>query len=253
MKNVQLITQNYRYLDQGTWSEINDVILYVDQNIHQLLENETKWGNLQTVVNTGLVCALHLIWNQKDAVSLKRAQHIVSSISSVMNLAITNYFMAKLNYVQGNFNDALDYYQIAMSLNKIENDQQAYSNRNILLAMGSISENNSYMNLTEVLSAVIFNDMANVYVALEQYDQALANFNCAYDIQSDIYEDKESPNIAYTLRNMAKAYLGKEDLINAKIQSDIAYTITQKIYDDRHPEHTETQSINQKINELCYS
>src|SRR3990167_4670937 len=233
------IAERYKYIDKSSW-EVADRI---DLNPEELLSIlHTALQKNQLIHSDITIFAFRYIWNRKNIQLGKQILKMLLTSSADIFHSFYYFLESKAYHFNGE-------YDLSVSLlDKAEKRLQPCINgnhdyRKLLTCIGSLSDADPEGIEYSVMKAIIANDKGNNYHALGQYDEAIGEFICALQLQSESYSTMCHANIAYTRRCMAKTLEAKGMHDKALEQYKLSNSIANNIYsDESHPEATEIKA-----------
>ncbi len=213
--------KEYRYTDPSTWRAVEGLI-------GQLMINHQSIKDMHTIA----IVAFHLIWQVKDfTLAQKLLDQLHQNNYSCKNMI--HYLQGKLYYFQANFPKALASYA---HIDFDAKDEKAALST-MLKIIGSYNKPDPDGIELDLLQAIIINEIANIHLEQQAYDEAITGFNAAFTLQKKAYRTIEHANVAYTLRRLGITYAKKGDIINAKAAFNKSLNICKAVYKELdHPE-----------------
>jgi tetratricopeptide (TPR) repeat protein len=168
-----------------------------------------------------------------------------------LNTATTYNNMAEVFRAQGNYVEALKYFNYALAIREREKHPDTASTYNniaeVFRTLGEYDKALKYYDDALIIyeknlhpdTAIVYNNMALVFESQGDYDKALKYYSDALII----YEKnlgKEHPNIANTYNNMALVFYTQSNYVKALEYYGYALDIFEKILGKKHPNISST-------------
>ncbi|HSW77061.1 MAG TPA: tetratricopeptide repeat protein [Candidatus Saccharimonadales bacterium] len=249
MEMIDKLIKNYCYTDMQTWETIKNNI----QDINTLVwcvDDLIKHPIYQDVL--AILVSYHI--HQLPYVdSIDKIDIMLSDLLTLKTqerYPLFLYLNAKYLCIKKEYEKSLFYFHQAKE--EMYPCHQGYHKelRSILIAIGSITQNDPQDIETNILKAIIANDLGNLYIVLHLYHLAIDEFQNALSLQKSTYQTKNHANIVYTLTCLGHAQEIIGDLKSAESNYQDALAMAKMVYTDNHPELVPIMSGLLRCNQL---